>query len=552
MPITKIPKFIGNYEIVGTLGHGGMGIVYCARDHALQRDLAIKVQSGDWEKHPQLFERFLREARILARINHPNVVQIYAVGDHEGSPYFAMELLEGSIADAARLKSPSVAQACRWMLEAARGLAAIHEMGVVHRDIKPGNLLLTRPTSVEEEHVKVADLGIASAGEQFGAPLTRAGAVLGTTGYLPPESFRLEHTLDSRADQYSLGVVFFELLARRSPYTDMGDSALLAAILEPRTPPDVREFRPEVDPAIAAIVTRMLRDDPAERYESTQALVHALLSAQGAAPRVAVSASIPPVPPPAPRAATPVAAATVPLQPRPPAPPALPVVQTEPDACPSAVTVQRQPARPAPARRALWPYVAGVSAVLVAAFIGLAIYGDSLRHAGTPSSAPADPAPVGGASPEAPATTESAVFQAAEPAITAPVDASVKTLTQVQREAWAKYLLARYHLRSRADDQIWTLDLSEQEHGVISAELTGPEEEAIELHGQVESQREESIDGDDWDIYQVELSDDEGREVSIRFEFTDSDTAGEGSYRYDEERLRFDVEDSTDWDDISQ
>ena len=298
MPTTRFPQQIGGFEILGSLGHGGMGIVYCGRDNTLQRELAIKLQTGDWKRHPELLQRFLREARILARISHPNVVQIYSVGEHEGAPFFAMELLEGSIADSARLKMPGIAQLKRWMLEAARGLAAIHEMGVVHRDIKPGNLLLTRPTSVEEEHVKVADLGIASSGELFGDPLTRAGAVMGTPGYLPPEAFRLEHTLDSRADQYSLGVVFFELLARRAPYQDMGDRALLAAIIEPRCAPDVREFRPEVDAATAQILARMLKDEPEERFENTTALVQALSLVQGHAaspvPAAAVAAAAPP------------------------------------------------------------------------------------------------------------------------------------------------------------------------------------------------------------------------------------------------------------------
>lgn len=543
MALTQIPRQIGGFEILGSLGQGGMGIVYCVRDQVLQRDLAVKVQTGDWQRHPELLQRFLREARILAKINHPNVVQIYSVGEHEGAPFFVMELLDSSIADAARLKSPGIAQCKRWMLEAARGLAAIHDMNVVHRDIKPGNLLLTRASSVEEEHVKVADLGIASAGEQFGAPLTRAGAVLGTTGYLPPEAFRLEHTLDARADQYSLGVVFFELLAKRGPYQDMGDQALLAAILEPRTAPDVREFRPEVDAATAQIIARMLKDDPDERFESTQALVQELIRVQGVAARPAHAPTervAPPTavskPPAAPIWSPP---APVPAPPTPPVPPApqqslalAPSVQP-PAPIPAARTLQRDSA-PAKSGSGLKVAVAVLSAVLISLLAGLLYLGLREEPDEDSGAASAEPAAiVPGTEPSSGAAT----FTARE----ADSDAAL------QSEAWAKYVLAHYVLRSRADKtKLWKLSLLEQDDGVIAAELEGVEDETIELTGRVEGQREETVDDTDWDIYELKLRGTGDRKLTVRIEFSDDETAGEGSYSLKGERQRFDVEDSID------
>jgi len=499
MAVTRILQQIGGFEVLGTLGHGGMGIVYRARDNTLQRELAIKVQTGDWKERPELLQRFLREARILASINHPNVVQIYSVGEHEGAPFFAMELLEGSIADAARLKMPAIDQVRRWMLDAARGLAAIHEMGVVHRDIKPGNLLLTRPTSVEAEHVKVADLGIASAGEQFGSPLTRAGAVMGTSGYLAPEAFRLEHTLDSRADQYSLGVVFFELLARRGPYQDMGDRALLAAIIEPRVAPDVREFRPEVDAATAMIVARMLRDEPDERFEDSAALVHALTQVQG-------SAAGPPNPIVAPAASAPGDSG-----PRLSLPRQNPAAETGPSAV----------ARTGPGLK-------GVALIIVTLTIGFAAYHwQSVRSGSslTPATTPADP--LVGVAQDAPTPA--------------------RIIDPMHREAWAKYVLGHYLLKSWAEgEETWTLDLLKQEGGLLAATLKGPEPQTVELTGRVDSQTTQTMDGETWDVYQLHLTGADDRSMAVRIEFSESYTSGEGVYVHATERLRFDVEDSED------
>ncbi len=536
MSMTKIPQNIGGFEILGTLGQGGMGVVYCVRDHTLGRDLAVKLQTGDWKHSPERLVRFLREARILANINHPNVVQIYSVGEHEGAPFFAMELLESSIADAVRLKMPGIAQVKRWMMEAARGLSAIHEKGVVHRDIKPGNLLLTRPTSLEEEHVKVADLGIATAGDHFGMSLTRAGAVLGTSGYLPPEAFRGGSTLDGRADQYSLGVVFFELLAKRPPYADMSDFAQLTAIRDTRSPPDVREFRPEIDAATAQIISRMLGDDPDDRFDSTPSLVQALSFVQGNEGR-ALPASLDT--PQRLRAAT---------HSTPP----------EPAVAPDAATASRVPATAA--ARGGW--IRGLSAGVALILAVVAGYWVSTRPRPTALATPPVAAePAATAAVESNAATEPVSEQplpataakpesvgASMPAAKPSPASSAVTPTVIDpklRIAWAKYVLDEYTLTPRADDEEnWTLALQTQKKGLIQGVLAGPESTPIQLTGRVESQSTETIDGEDWDIYLLKLKDDAGRVVDLRFEFTEEQTTGEGSILYQGHRRRFDVVDS--------
>jgi Protein kinase domain len=517
MPMKEFPRSIGGFEILGSLGQGGMGIVYCARDTTLQRELAIKVQSGDWAHHPEVKQRFLREARILARINHPHVVQIYSVGEHEGAPFFAMELLEGSVADAARVKLPGIRQLKRWMLEAARGLAAIHEMGVVHRDIKPANLLLTRVTSVEEEHIKVADLGIASAGDLFGARLTQVGAVLGTTGYLAPESFRVEHTLDGRADQYSLGVVFYELLARRGPFQEVNDTAMLAALIEPRAAPDVREFRPEVDASTAHILATMLKHHPDDRFENTPALVQALSQVQSAPERMTSALTLPMA-----RVAAEPLHEAAPLQMPPPPPPAASPLPTAP-ALPAAMTRQR----PSAAAKPITDAQAAIIVVMVILLFVAAMYAlYSWSHTAETDQESTNASAV------SPATEETA--------------AEVHSLGSLQRIAWAKYLLGRYQLLAADDGEDWTLEFLDQESGVIAAQLHGPEDDAIELSGQVESQTEETIDGEEWDVYQVELTGSGDIAVTLRIMLSDTATAGEGSYTDGAEPQSFTVEGSED------
>jgi serine/threonine protein kinase len=488
----EIPKTIGGFEILDQLGQGGMGVVYRARDNALKRELAIKLQIGDWQRHPAMLQRFLREAQILARINHPNVVNIFSVGEHEGAPFFVMELLDSSLADAARLRMPSIVQLKRWMLEAARGLAAIHEVGVIHRDIKPANLLLTRATSVEDVHVKVADLGIASAGNLMGAPLTRAGAVLGTSGYLAPEAFRLERTLDARADQYSLGIVFYELLAKRGPFQDVSDSAMLAAIFEPRTPPDVREFRPEVDEATALLLARMLADDPDQRFATTPELVQALAQIQGDTPSARVSVSNAPT--------------------------------NMPHAIRPTMSILVEPPNSAPASKIKplklkWPQLAAALFLLAGVgYFGMGI----LQQKSASKLQPSD-------------QSTAALAQTAE---------------ALQRESWAKYLLSHYQLKTTdVPKKLWLLDLLEQRSGVIAAELVGPTADVIELTGRVDTQQVETIDGEELDVYQLTLLGTKGSSVSVRIAFSETETSGEGSFSDGKSVQEFEVTDSEELED---
>jgi serine/threonine protein kinase len=515
---TQHPHSIGGFEILQQLGQGGMGVVYRARDNSLKRELAIKLQTGEWQKQPEMLQRFLREAQILAKINHPNVVQIFSVGEHHGAPFFAMELLESSIADSAREKMPSIAQIKRWMLEAARGLAAIHEVGVVHRDIKPANLLLTRATSIEPERVKVADLGIASASHLFGAQLTKAGSVLGTTGYLAPEAFRVEHTLDARADQYSLGVVFFELLARRGPFQDMSDTAMVAAIFNPRNAPDVREFRPDVDAETARIIACMLANDPNHRFSNSQNLVQALTqaTAQGdarAAPAMPISAP-----------AIPVVTQIMPPRTMPPLAPTL--ARAQPVLAQSMV------------KKTGWGL-----AFKTAAFAVTALSLSLLALLWLMNSTPTPPTV------ENPAVAKPGKVSAPiAPALTRPErEPADDAHSQKQREKWADDVIANYILTSKGSGKTdWTLALLDQHSGVLAAELNGPETEAIAMTGRVESHEVETYDAEKWDIYQVKLASGDGKSVEIRIEVTDDAIDGGGFYIQDEQRRHFVIEDSED------
>jgi serine/threonine protein kinase len=289
---------IGHYRIVAELGRGGMGVVYKAHEESLNRFVAIKVLGEHLMEDPTQVQRFIREAQSAASLNHPNIVQIYAVSEEDGLHYFVMEYVSGrSLQQILRARGPLESeQVARIALQTASGLQAAHEHGIIHRDIKPANLLID-----DRGLVKIADFGLALMGAAA-SRLTATGMFMGTPGYLSPEQC-LDREVDNRTDIYSLGVTLFEALSGKTPFVADSPLALLRQIVDVE-PPDLGELNPEVDPELRAVVARMMAKDRDLRISSCGELIgafEAYLEARGAAgnlvERLAVS---PPATPPQP------------------------------------------------------------------------------------------------------------------------------------------------------------------------------------------------------------------------------------------------------------
>jgi hypothetical protein len=261
---------LGLYRILGVLGSGGMGIVFRAEDSLLQRPVALKVLRPALAASAVNRQRFLREARAAA-IEHDYIVTIYQTGEDRGLPFLAMQLLQGETLEARLRREPRlpVREVLRIGREAAEGLAVAHERGVVHRDIKPGNLWL----EADRHRVKLLDFGLARA-VCDDAHLTQTGAVLGSPGYVAPEQVR-GGTADPRSDLFSLGCVLYRACTGELPFQGADTLARLAA-LAVDTPRPVHELNPAVPPALAGLVMRLLAKDPAARPPSARAVVEAL------------------------------------------------------------------------------------------------------------------------------------------------------------------------------------------------------------------------------------------------------------------------------------
>jgi serine/threonine-protein kinase len=267
--------FNNRYRLDRKLGEGGMATVYCGTDTVLRRRVAIKVLREQYAADEEFVRRFYQEAESAARLSHPNIVNTYDVG-REGNTYFiVMELVDGPslgeiIATDGKLPEPV---AIDYATQIASGLAYAHRVGLLHRDIKPANVLVTK-----DDVVKLSDFGIARAVSQHTMTLTKPGLVMGSVYYMPPEQ-ALAGELHEASDLYSLGIVLYQMLTGRLPYT--GESPVTVALKHVHDPvPAIDTKETGVSPALAAIVNRLLQKKPENRFQSASELATALREAR--------------------------------------------------------------------------------------------------------------------------------------------------------------------------------------------------------------------------------------------------------------------------------
>jgi serine/threonine-protein kinase len=281
-----------HYELDTEIGRGGMGVVYRAKDQQLKRTVAIKVLPPELAFRSDIKARFLREAQTAAQLNHPNIVDIYAVGEAEGLVFFVMAYITGDNL-AKRLHDHgalSIDETRRTLRDVADALAYAHERGVIHRDIKPDNILIDQGSG----RPMVTDFGIARAAGEGDSRLTATGIAIGTPTYMSPEQAAGERTIDGRSDLYSLGILGYQMLTGEPPFIANSTPAILVKHISERPTP-VEQRRADVPPDLGAVIMRLLEKDPANRFPDAGAVVTALDT--GRVP-MAERSSFVPTPPP--------------------------------------------------------------------------------------------------------------------------------------------------------------------------------------------------------------------------------------------------------------
>ncbi len=280
-------RFQGKYEILRLLGVGGMGRVYQARHCELDTLVAIKIMVSSLSSDREAIERFKREAKAMARVQHPNAVRVLDSGVEQGDCYLIMEFLEGETLRErmTRLRRqgtpPSLETIVRHAEQVFAVLEFMHRQNITHRDLKPDNIFLAR-TPDGEEIVKVLDFGIAKIQTATVVGMTTEGTMMGTPRYMSPEQCR-GAAIDGRADIYSMGVVLYEMLAGQPPFD--GDTAIAVALKHVNEPPPpLRELNPNVPEAVAAVIHCALEKSPSQRFRTAQEFSQALLKAAGLAP----------------------------------------------------------------------------------------------------------------------------------------------------------------------------------------------------------------------------------------------------------------------------
>ena len=267
-----IGRTLGRYEILALIGRGGMGEVYRARDKSLDRDIALKLLPAEMADDPVRLERFQREAKTVAALNHPHIVHIYSVEEVDGVRFLTMELVEGDSLD--HLIQPGGLPLARVFdigIAVADGLATAHEKGIVHRDLKPANVMITK-----DGRAKVLDFGLAKLATaqslpditQTSSPLTTDGQVMGTVPYMSPEQLRGQN-VEHRSDIFSLGVMLYEMATGVRPFTGASNSDITSAILRD-TPASLDQVKPELPRHLARIVSHCLEKDAEQRAQSAK------------------------------------------------------------------------------------------------------------------------------------------------------------------------------------------------------------------------------------------------------------------------------------------
>ncbi len=277
-------KKFGHYEVVSELGRGGMGVVYKAFEPTLNRYVAIKALGEHLLNDDDLIERFTREAKSMAAINHPNVIQVYYIGKEDKQPFFAMEFLEGVSLDELLTgkRILQVSDAKNILRQACAGLNEAHKHDLVHRDIKPANLMICSDGSV-----KVVDFGIAQTRE-YGDKLTNTGEFVGTPGYLSPEVCTGQE-VDKRSDIFALGIVFYEMLAGKVPFENDSPLGLMLEVVQSDIP-DIRGINKKVDKKTHFILEKMIAKNPQERFQSCAEIIEQLGPASDLADLAAIKA----------------------------------------------------------------------------------------------------------------------------------------------------------------------------------------------------------------------------------------------------------------------
>jgi eukaryotic-like serine/threonine-protein kinase len=272
MAAKKLVK-IGKYDVIAVIGRGGMGIVYKATDPFLDRQVAIKMMTGGFSDNPDLLKRFFREAQSTGSLQHPNIVTVFELGDHEGNPYLVMEFLEGESLDSiiTSRRELTLLEKISLMVEVCHGLNHAHHRGIVHRDIKPANIMVSK-----EGVVKIVDFGIAHIGAKN---VTKTGQIMGSVSYMAPEQVNGK-PVDARTDIFSTGVVLYQLFTYSHPFDGESTAATLLKIIHD-PPPPLKNFVSDYPPELEAIIFKALAKNREERYHSADDLALDLSQLQG-------------------------------------------------------------------------------------------------------------------------------------------------------------------------------------------------------------------------------------------------------------------------------